>query len=147
MIKDNLNSQIQDALKKGLETRVTTLRMLFTSLTNAEIAKKREALTSEDELKIVKSEAKKREEAAEIYESAGEQKRADKEKEELEILKEFLPKEMGDSELEKIIDEVIKESGVKNINEMGKVIGAIIAKTKGTVDGSRVSQIVKNKLS
>ena len=147
MIKDSLQPQIADSLKKGDEIRVSTLRMLSTALLNAEIAKNRVPLTPDEEIKVVKSEAKKRSEAIEIYEHAGETARADQEKKELAILGEFLPEEIGDNEIEKVVSEVISQTNTTSISDMGKVMSQVMARLEGRADGSRVSQIVKSKLS
>lgn len=147
MITDKLQAQINKALKEGENVRVTTLRMLSSALHNAEIDNKREKLTKEQEMVIVKKEAKKRKDAIEIYEKGGAQEKADLEKKELEILKEFLPEEMGDSDLEKIVLEAIDQLKVSSMADMGKVIGIVMGKAKGQADGKRVSQMVKSKLS
>ena len=147
MITGTIQKKINEAMKKGEEIRLSTLRLLSAALTNAEIEKKREKLTKEEELAVVKREAKKRRDAIEIYEKAGEKERAEKEKKELEILKEYLPKEMGDKELETIVQETIKQLNAKSMADMGKVMGAVMGKTKGQADGNRVSEVVKRKLA
>ena len=96
MISNTIGEKIAQAMKARDELRLSTLKMLSAALTNAEIEKKREKLTEEEELKVVRSEAKKRKDAAEAYTKAGAKDRADKEKKELEILREYLPKELSD---------------------------------------------------
>lgn len=147
MIKDNLQEKINKALKQRDELTVMTLRMLSTALTNAEIAKKRQALTEQEEIDVVKKEAKKRKDAIELYEIGGAMEKAEKEKKELEILKTFLPEEMPDEELEKIVDEAISTLKPAGMQDIGKVIGFVMGKVKGQADGSRVSVMIKNKLS
>lgn len=143
MIFDNIKDQITAAMKAGDKLRMETLKMLSAELTNAEIEKKREKLTGEEEVAVVKREAKKRREAIEIYEKAGERQRVEREQKELEVLEEFLPEEMSDSELEKIVDEVIAGAGQQ---EVGRVIGAVMGKVKGLADGKRVAELVRKKI-
>lgn len=145
MIVSEVKKQIAEAMKSKDEVRLSTLRLLSSELHNAKIDKRGD-LTKEDELKVVRSEAKKRKDAIEAYKKAGAKDRAEKEEKELKILKEFLPKEMSDEELEKIVVDAIKESGVNDIKDMGKVMGSAMGKTRGQVEGGRVSEMVRKKL-
>lgn len=147
MITDSLNKRITKALKEKNEVLVTTLRLLSAALHNAEIEKKREKLTKEEELAIVKREVKKRKDAIELYEKGGAKDKAEREKAELKILDEFLPEQMPDSELEKIVEEALKEVGASSMADMGKVMGVAMGKIKGQADGDRVSAVVRKKLS
>jgi uncharacterized protein YqeY len=147
MIRDNIQKQINEAMKARDEIRVMTLRMLSAALTNAEIDNKRVKLTEEQEITVVKKEAKKRKDAIEIYDRVGEKVRADKERRELEILKEFLPEEMGEEEIEKIAGKVIGETGASGMENMGKVIGMVMKETGGKADGGIVAKVVKEKLT
>lgn len=147
MIADTIKKQIVEAMKAKDEMKVATLKLLASELHNALIDKKREALTADEEIAIVKREAKKRKDAIDAYKKAGADKRAEREEEELAILQVYLPKEMGDDELEKIVDEAIKQTGASSMGDMGKVMGVAMGKTKGKADGNRVSAIVRKKLS
>lgn len=146
MIGKTLGEMINTALKAHDSVRLSTLRMLSSALGYARIDKQAD-LTEDDETAVVKSEIRKRKDAIDAYTKAGANDKADREKQELEILQQFLPKQLGDKELEKMIDEAIKSAGITDIKEMGKVIGIIMGKAKGKVDGKRVSEMVKNKLS
>lgn len=146
MITETIKKQIIEAMKAKDELRLSTLKLLSSSLHNAEIDKRR-VLNEEEELEVVAKEAKKRKDAIEAYEKAGQKERADKEKKELEILSQFLPEEISDDELGKIIDETVKELGVSNMQDMGRAIGAVMAKVKGRADGKKVSDVVRAKLS
>ena len=151
MISETINKQIAEAMKSKDEVRLSTLRMLSSELHNAKIDKRAAGpegdLNKDDEIKVVRSEAKKRKDAIEAYKKAGAKNRAEKEEKELEILKEFLPKEMSDEELEKIVTTTIAENGVKDTKEMGRVIGAVMKKAGGKAEGGRVAEIVKTKLT
>ncbi|OGM15305.1 hypothetical protein A2V56_01675 [Candidatus Woesebacteria bacterium RBG_19FT_COMBO_42_9] len=146
MITSTINQKIQEAMKARDDVRVSTLRLLSSAFNYERIAKQHE-LTKEEELVVVKREAKKRLEAIEAYEKAKVQEKADREKEELAILGEFLPKQMSDEELEKIVEEVVRETGATSIADMGKVMGVAMGKVSGRADGGRVSELVKSKLS
>lgn len=145
MIADSINQKIAEALKARDEIRLSTLRLLSSAL-NYEFIAKQHKLSEEEELGVVRKEAKKRKEAIEAYEKAGAQERADKEKKELEILEEYLPEQLSDAEIEKIVDEAINETGAKTMVDMGKVMGAAVAKAAGRAEGGKISEIVRAKL-
>jgi uncharacterized protein YqeY len=147
MITDEIRGKIIEAMKVGDKLRVETLKLLSSAFTNAEIAKKREKLNEEEEIKIVKSEVKKRQDAIELYEKGGAKDKAEKEKKEIKILQEYLPEQINDQELEKIVEDAIKEVGASPMADMGKVIGVVMKKVGSTADGNRVSSLVKKKLS
>lgn len=146
MIVPTINQKIVEALKAHDEIRLSTLRMLSSSF-NYERIKLQHDLTQDEELEVVRREAKKRKESIEIYEKNNRQELADKEKKELVILEEFLPAQISDQELEKLIDESIHRSGVSDIAGMGKVIALVKNKAGHTADGSRIAQLVKSKLA
>jgi uncharacterized protein YqeY len=144
-LTDNIKTQLLEAMKAKDETRLSTLKMLSSALNYEKIAKLHE-LGDEEEVNVVRSEAKKRKDAIEAYEKAGAKDRAEKESSELKILQEFMPAEMGDEELKKIVLETITEMGAKDKSEMGKVIGAVRAKTKGNADGKKIADLVLQNL-
>lgn len=146
MLAEDITRQIGEAMKAKEEIRLSTLRLLSSALNYEFIAKQRK-LSEEEELAVVRREAKKRKDAIEIYEKAGATERADKEKKELAILEEYLPAQMPESELVNLVDQVIKETNAKTMADMGKVIGIVVLKTAGRVDGGRVASLVKGKLA
>ncbi len=146
MIAETITQKIAEAMKAKDEIKVSTLRLLSSAL-NYEFIAKQHPLSEEEELGVVRREAKKRKEAIEAYEKAGAQERADKEKKELEILSEYLPQQMSDEEVEKIVDEAITQTGAKTIADMGKVMGAAVGKAAGRAEGGKISEIVRRKLS
>lgn len=154
MITENIKKQIIEAMKARDELRMSTLKMLSSALHNAEIAK-RGGLNEEEELEIVRREAKKRKDAIEIYKKLQNsktpnlkiQEKINREKNELEILKRYLPEQLSDQELEKFVGETISETGVKDVSEMGKVIGQVMEKVKGRAEGGKVAAMVKSKLN
>jgi hypothetical protein len=145
MITDTITQKIGEALKAHDEIRLSTLRLLSSAF-NYEFIAKQHKLTEDEELVVVRKEAKKRKEAIEAYEKAGYKDRADKEAKELAILQEYLPPEVSDDEIVKLVDEAIKETQAVSIKDMGKVIGLVKEKTKGAADGAKIAQLVKSKL-
>lgn len=146
MIADTIQAKIAEAMKAHDEVRLSTLRMLSSAF-NYEKIDKQHDLTEEEELVVVRKEAKMRRDAIEAYEKAGAKERAEKEKVELAILEEYLPAQMSDEDLTKLVDDAIAQTGASQMSDMGKVIGAVMAKAGGAADGGRVSQIAKLKLS
>ncbi|EKD62027.1 MAG: hypothetical protein ACD_52C00323G0011 [uncultured bacterium] len=141
MIADTIQKQIIEALKARDEIRLSTLRMLSSALNYDRIAKQH-VLSTEEELAVVNKEAKKRRDAIEIYDKAGEAARSAKEKKELAILKDYLPKELSGVELEEIVSSAVAESG----GDFGRTMGLVMAKVKGRADGAKVARVVKGKL-
>ncbi|MBI3396951.1 GatB/YqeY domain-containing protein [Candidatus Woesebacteria bacterium] len=155
MIKDNLQNLIFEAMKSKDEVRLSTLKMLSSALNYERIAKMHE-LTEEEELVVVAREAKKRKEAIDAYGAAkgkstnssiSMEDRIAREQKELNSLEEFLPEQLSDEDLDKIVTEAISQMNVSTIAEMGKVIGAVKSKVGATADGARIAQIVKSKLT
>lgn len=152
MITPNLMKMIGDAMKAHDAVRVSTLRGLSAELKNAKInvydpaATEQRELTEAEEVAIVRKEAKKRKEAIEMYTKANATDQAENEKAELAILSEFLPAEVTEEEVQKLVNESIKSINPNGIQDMGKVIADVKAKNSG-VDGSVVASLVRAKLS
>ncbi len=125
--------------------RVSTLRMLSSELKNEKINLQHE-LTNEEELVVVRKEAKKRKEAIEMYTKANALDRVENEKAELAILQKFLPPEVTEEEIVKLVEETIKEMGASTMQDMSKVIATVKSKNSG-VDGGLVANLVRSKLS
>ena len=146
MLKDKIKKETNEALKEKNEVKLSTLRMLGSEIHNAQIDSKEE-LGDEEVIKIIQKEAKKRKDAIEAYEKAGALERLEQEKQELAILQEYLPEEMGDEEIKTIIQESISQLGAKGPEDMGKVMGVVMGKTKGRADGNKVSSLVRELLN
>lgn len=130
------------------EMRLSTIRMLKSAIQYHEIQKGGAGYeaTDEDVLEVVGREIKKRKESIELYEKGGRQELADKEKKELEILQTYLPEQLSEDEVRKLVADAISLTGAKTIQEMGKVMGALMPQTKGKADGQLVSSIVRESL-
>lgn len=141
----DLQADVAVAMKEKDEQKVLTLRMLVSAVKNKQIEKKEE-LTEEEIIAVVQKEIKKRRDSIEQYEAGGRDDLAAKEKQELVLLEGYVPAQLSDEELEKIVKEVIAQTGATSLQDMGKVIGAAVAKVKGLADGKRVSELVKSEL-
>ncbi|MDO8599842.1 MAG: GatB/YqeY domain-containing protein [bacterium] len=142
MTSNTLQEKIKDALKAGDAVRVSTLRLLLSALNNEKIAKMRD-LTEDEELAVIKRQLKQREEAFIAYENAGRTESAEKEKQEAQILQEFLPEQMGEEEISGLVDKFISELDNR---DFGAVMKAVMEQVKGKADGKLVSDIVRKKL-
>lgn len=142
-----LEEDFSQALKEKNELVVLVLRQLKAAITNAEIAKKREKLTEEEAIKLLRSEIKKRKEAIELYQKGGRPELADKETKEIEIIQKYLPPELSQEEIKKKINEVIIKTGASEPKDIGKVTGLVMKELGGQADGSVVSQLVKEELA
>lgn len=154
MIANTINQKIGEALKAHDEVRVSTLRMLSSAFNYEKIAKQHD-LSEEEELTVVRKEAKKRKDAVvalhqvqgkSTFEGASIDDRIKKEEEELKILQEYLPAEMNDEELNNLVDDSISKTSAKTIQDMGKVIGMVMSKAQGAADGAKVAELIKKKL-
>ena len=143
---DKLQADLKQAQLSYDAVKVSTLRLLLSEIKNAEIAKGGE-LSGEDVVSVIQKEVKKRKEAAAGFRSGEREESALKEESELKILKEYLPAQMSTEELTKVVEQTITEVGASSIQDMGKVIGAVMGQVKGRSDGGTVSALVKEKLS
>jgi uncharacterized protein YqeY len=143
---DKIQQDLKQAQLSKEEMKVSTLRMLMSELKYAQI-KKSEDLTDEDIIGVVQKELKKRQESIEAFEKAGRSEMAENEKKEVEILKVYLPPQLSDEELSKIVIDAIAQTGASTPSDMGKVIGVVMQKVGQSASGSQVSSIVKSKLA
>jgi uncharacterized protein YqeY len=145
MIAQTLQAKIGESMKAHNEIRTSTLRLLLSAL-NYEKIDKQHDLNDEEELVVIRREAKKRKEAIEMYKKAGAEDRAAKEAEELSILQAYLPPEIGEEELTKLVDEAVAQIKPTGLQDMGKVIGFVKGKAPNA-DGGKIAEMVKGKLS
>jgi len=150
MLYQKIKEDLNEALKSGDTLRISVLRMVLSSLHNKEIEKKGKnqspELTEEEIIEVLKREAKKRKEAIETYLKGNRNDLADKEKKELEIIIAYLPKQLSEEEIKKIVQEAIQKLGAQSKKDFGKVMGFLMKELKGKADAGLVSQIVKESL-
>lgn len=140
-----INTDLVEAQKKQDAVVVSTLRMLLAAVKNAQIAKGAELSDNEILEQITKS-AKQHRESIDAYEKGGRSDLVEKENAELSVLGKFLPEQMSEEEISRIVDEVIASMGAKGAGDMGHVMGGVMAKVKGQADGNVVSSVVRSKL-
>jgi uncharacterized protein len=148
-LKDRLRRELTASMKARDELRSSTLRMVLTGITNAEVSgKQARELTDDDVTAVLSSEAKKRREAAKAFDDAGRAELAAKERSEAAIIAEFLPAPLTDSEISDLVAATIAELGIEGegMRAMGKVMGELTPKTRGRADGAAVSAEVRRQL-
>jgi uncharacterized protein len=125
--------------------QLSVIRMLRAELQNAAIAKK-EPLDKQEELAILVREVKRRQEALDDFERAGRQDLVDDLKLEIEILSKYLPEQLSEAELEKMVSDAIAEAGARSKSEMGRVMGLLMPRVRGRADGGLVRKMVEDNL-
>lgn len=144
-LKEKIEADFKEALKNKEELKLSTLRMLRAGFKNEEI-KKGSPLDKEEILKLIKSEIKKRKDSLESFKKAGREDLVSKEEKELDILKKYLPQQLGEEELKNIIKETIQDLSEAEKQNFGKVMGKVMAKVKGSAEGQLVNRLVKEEL-
>jgi len=140
-----IRDQIAQALKAGDKLRVGSLRMLSAAITNREKDERHEL--SDDEVREVAGrEMKKRGESIEACQAAGRTELADKERAERDVLAEYAPTQLTDEQVDALIDEAFQATGASGPADIGKVMGFVMARAKGQVDGGAVQLRVKERL-
>ena len=149
MDKQKLKEELKQSMLARDELKTSVLRMVLSAINYYEIQKGGAGYeaTDEDVMSVIQKEAKQRRDSIEEFGKAGRQELVDKETKELGILKAYLPEQMGEDEIKKLVEQAISQTGASSIQDMGKVMGALVPKLKGKSDGSLVSKIVKEKLT
>jgi uncharacterized protein YqeY len=148
-LKDRLRADLTAAIKARDELRSSTLRMVLTAITNAEVAgKQARELSDDDVLGVLTSEGKKRREAAEAFEDAGRTEQAAKERAEFKVLSDYLPEQLTADEIAALVAEAVESTGARaeGMRALGKVMGVLQPKVKGRADGGVVAAEVRKQL-
>ena len=145
-LKAQVHEQMTAALRAGDKLRLGALRMLAASITNREKEVLHE-LSDEEVREVAGREVKRRTESIEAFASAGRTELAEKERAEREILEPFAPEQLAEAEVDAMIDGAISATGAASMQDMGKVMGAVMASAKGRVDGSVVQRKVRERLA
>ncbi|XSG82958.1 MAG: GatB/YqeY domain-containing protein [Methyloligella sp. ZOD6] len=148
-MRDEINSALKEATKAQDKRRVSTLRMVSAAVKDRDIAARgegKEQATDAEILATLTKMVKQREDSRKVYAEAGRDELAAQEAEEIEIINEFLPKQLSDAETEKAIDAAIAATGAESIKDMGKVMGELKARHAGEMDFAKAGAAVKAKL-
>ncbi|MFI6800592.1 GatB/YqeY domain-containing protein [Streptosporangium canum] len=147
-LKDKLKTDLTASMKSRDEVRTRTIRMALAAVNVEEVAGKTARELSDDEIiKVLTKEAKKRREAAEAFSGAGRTEQAQAEVDEQAVLEEYLPAQLSDEELGKLVDEAVAEAGAAGPQAMGQVMKVLNPKVAGRAEGGRVAQAVRARLS
>jgi uncharacterized protein len=144
-LKARLRDEQRAALKAGEKVRLSALRMLSAAVTNREVELAR-ALTDQEFEEVALREVKRRKEAVEAFASAGRDDRAQTEREEQRILEAYVPAGLSEEEVDALVDEAVSATGASGMGDLGKVMGFVMAKAKGRVDGKVVQAKVRARL-
>ena len=159
-LKEKIQTDIKKAMQQKDDLQVSVLRMLMAAVFNKEKEKRAKLskteefekldelsqLTDEETIEVISSENKKRKDSIEQYEKGNRQDLADKEKKEMEILMDYLPEQMSEEEIRKIVKEKIEELGASTPQDIGKVMGALMPQLKGKAEGTMVNKIIQEEL-
>lgn len=145
-LRQQLTEDMKVALKERNQFRLDTLRMVISAVKNKEIENKGE-LSDEVIISLMGTLVKQRKEAAQLYKQGGRDDLAEKEEQEIDILKSYLPEQMSEEELAKVVEDAISETGASSMADMGKVMKTVMSKVAGKADGGLVNALVKKSLA
>jgi uncharacterized protein len=150
VLRDNINDALKGAMKARDEARVSTLRLVNSSLKNADIEARGQGkppLSDEDALGVLQKMIKQRQESAELYQKGGRPELAAKEQAEIEIISGYLPQQLSDIEAGSVIQALVHEINAQTMKDMGKVMAALKERYAGKLDFTKASAAVKKALS
>jgi uncharacterized protein YqeY len=147
-LKDRLRADLNTAMRERDQVRLRTIRMALTAITTEEVAGDTQRQLSDDEIvKVLTREAKKRREAAEAFDGAGRADQAAAERAEGDVLAGYLPAQLSDEEVARIVADAIVSTGASGMQAMGQVMKVVTPQTQGRADGARVAAEVRRRLS
>jgi uncharacterized protein len=144
-LQTRIESAMRDAMRARDQRRTSTLRMAMAAAKNRQIELGRE-LTDQDMVEVLGRQVKQCRESIEQFRAGGREDMARNEEAEAEILAEFLPEQLSETEVERMVEEAVSSTGASGPGDMGRVMGALISKTRGRADGKLVSDLVRRRL-
>lgn len=147
-LKQQIDQDLKQAMLGGDKTLTETLRGIKSAVLNAEIAgNKRDSGLSDDEMvQILSKEAKKRQESADLYKQGGNEAKAQAELTEKEVIQKYLPEQLSEEDVKKLVEEVLSSLGEVNHQQMGQIIGQVKQKAGPSADGAVIARLVKERL-
>ena len=145
-LAERITQDLQAARKSGDAAKRQVLGMAQAALTNARIAKKIDQLPDPDAISVLGKEAKSRRDAAVEFRKGGAEERAQAEESEAKILETYLPAQLSDAEIEKVVTGTLAKLGISDVKQMGKVMGVLSKELRGKADLKKVNALVKSKL-
>ena len=147
-LAERMQQDLTTAMKARDELRVATLRMAISAVREEAVSGKQARELSDDEVeKVLRSQVKRRDEAAEAFQAAGREEQATRELDERAILSAYLPEELDEGDLESLVEEALAAGGFTDPSQMGPAMNTVMAAVAGRAEGKRVSAIVKAKLT
>ena len=143
---ERLNNDMKQAMKNKEKDKLSVIRMLKASIQN-EALKLRQDLTDDEELTVLSRELKQRKDSLQEFENAGRSDLVDKVRTELVYVEAYMPQQLSEEDISKIVNETILEVNATSKADMGRVMGALMPKVKGKADGSLVNKLVQQQLS
>jgi hypothetical protein len=150
MLRDDINNAVKDAMRAKDERKLSTLRMMNSTIKNADIEARGQGkppLGDGDLLSVFQKMIKQRQESVELYDKGGRAELADQERAEIAIISAYLPQQMSEDDVKSAIAATIADTGAAGIKDMGKVIAALKAKYAGQMDFGKASGMVKAALT
>jgi hypothetical protein len=145
-LEERLIEEMKQAMKSNDKTRLSTIRMIRSTVKNKEI-ELRKPLDDDAILRVIQGMVKKNEDSIEQFKAGGRMDLVEKETKEIEIMKSFLPQPLSREEVLSVIDQTIEETKASSLKDLGKVMKTVMPKLGGKVDGALVNQLVKGRLS
>ncbi|WP_163537791.1 GatB/YqeY domain-containing protein [Gracilibacillus sp. YIM 98692] len=145
-IVELLNQDMKQAMKDKDKVKLSVIRMVKASIQNEAINLKKDALSEKEEITVLARELKQRNDSLQEFKEAGREDLVGKLEEEIRILKEYMPEQLSEEELEELVVQTIKEVQAQSKKDMGKVMSALMPKVKGKAEGSKVNQLVQKHL-
>jgi uncharacterized protein YqeY len=145
-LEQKIKNDLAEAMRGGRKEEVGTLRMVLSQIKNERISLGHEP-EDEEVIKILMSAVKKRKDSIEMFEKGNRADLVEKEQKEISFIARYLPEQMSDEDIAKVVDAVIEQSGAASMKEIGKVMGPVMAQLKGKADGKKVQAIVRERLS
>jgi uncharacterized protein YqeY len=147
VLEEKILADYKEALKSKDALRSSALSFLRSQMMNAAIEKRKKSLDDPEVIAVIKKQIKQRQDSIEQFKKGNRLDLAEKETKELDILQSYLPAQIGEEEIKKVIEEAVAQTGAAGIKDMGKVMKEVLAKTGGQADGKIVSELVKARLS
>lgn len=149
--REELNSALKECMKTKDQVGVSTIRLITAAIKDRDIDARGKGQTNGIDdaavLSLMQSMIKQRQESSEIYRTAGRDDLLAQEESEIAVIKRFLPQQLDDAQVKKIIGDLISELGVKDVKDMGKLMGALKSRYAGQMDMAKASALVKEKIA
>jgi uncharacterized protein YqeY len=145
--EDRITSEMKVAMKAKESVKLNCLRAIKSALKYKEVEKKQEAVTDEEAIQVLTTMVKQRKESIEQFEKFDRQEQADKEKQEIEVIQAFLPEQLSEDEVKKLVADAVASTGAQGPKEMGKVMKELKPKVAGKADNKLVADLVRQSLA